>query len=167
MDAALAHLSWTLRHDWTALPPATARSADGPTPWHDGSDLASARAAMVASDPVEALLEGRRALGLPVAARRGEAFCRGRRYGHRPGLVDRVLTKIRRDAEEPLHASIRAVRAYLDVAHTHPFDDGNARSAVLLADWMLGGTRDWTAVLRIPKPPGDPRVPRLMLAVLG
>lgn len=167
MDAALQHLQWTLAFDWNGLGTVAVRSRGAPLVWHDGQALAHARAAMGgAADPWMALLCARQALELPLCFRRTTAHCRGRSYGWRDGLGERLVTRIRR-----LHradCAVAAVRAYLDVVHLHPFDDGNARSAVLLADWMLGAGLDlgWQGVLRIPKPPGADRVPSLMLGAL-
>lgn len=166
MDAALQHLQWTLRYDWEGLGSVAPRARGGQLVWHDGQQLGSARSAMEGADPWLALLCARQTLGLSLHFRRTPAHCRGRSYGWRDGLGERLIQRLRR-----LHragCAVAAVRAYLDIAHVHPFEDGNARSAVLLADWMLGARLDlgWDGVLRIPKPPGEDRVPVLMLQAL-
>jgi hypothetical protein len=122
---------------------------------------------MAGADPWQAVLQARRALGMGSMFRNGDAHCRGRRYGWRPGLGDRLARKIRRDVAQGLPDTVTAVRAYLDVIHVHPFEDGNARSAVLLADHLLGHGPAWEPILRLPKPVADDRVVRLMLQAMG
>jgi hypothetical protein len=51
-----------------------------------------------------------------------------------PALFDRCLAEAT-DDEVPLPS--RAARVYLDVAFVHPFDDGNARSAMLALYYVL------------------------------
>ncbi|MFF1568236.1 Fic family protein [Streptomyces sp. NPDC058293] len=51
----------------------------------------------------------------------------------------------------PLSVAARAARAYLDVSFFHPFDDGNARSALLALLFVLareGITLDDVSLLR-------------------
>jgi hypothetical protein len=105
--------------------------------------LAQARQAAAAGGPLTfALLAEwqRTVLGVPEAAfRTGPAWAKqGReRYYWRadlPQVFERCLAEATDDAV-PLPS--RAARVYLDVAFFHPFDDGNARSAMLALSYVL------------------------------
>ncbi|MFD7242109.1 Fic family protein [Streptomyces massasporeus] len=70
------------------------------------------------------------------------AFAKGgrERYGIAPDIrsrLDACLAQSAYDAARPLPLSARAARAYLDVCFFHPFDDGNARSALLALIFVL------------------------------
>ena len=173
MDATLRHLRWTLAHPWHTYTAASPTLRGPSIGWHEGPQLAEARAAMQHDDPIDALLAARVVLGLPLESRSTTAYCRDRRYGWRPGLYERFQRKIRHDVDDGLPAGVQAVRALLDVAHIHPWGDGNARCALLLADWIARGPHasglpaTWAAIARVPMPPGEPVVPRVLLRVLG
>ncbi|MFE1347499.1 Fic family protein [Streptomyces sp. NPDC058757] len=92
------------------------------------------------------LLRGwqRRVLGVPEppAFRDRPAFAKdGReRYGLAPDArarLDACLAQSDRGAGAPLSLPARAARAYLDVCFFHPFDDGNARAALLALLFVL------------------------------
>ncbi|MFF4258805.1 Fic family protein [Streptomyces sp. NPDC001663] len=84
------------------------------------------------------------------------AFAKGgrERYGIGPDTrsrLDACLAESVRDAEQPLPLTARAARACLDVCFFHPFDDGNARSALLALVFVLareGVALDGVSLLR-------------------
>ncbi|MGW7660773.1 Fic family protein [Streptomyces sp. NPDC054756] len=70
------------------------------------------------------------------------AFAKGgrERYGiagDTRARLDACLAQSAEDATRPLALTARAARAYLDVCFVHPFDDGNARSALLTLLFVL------------------------------
>ncbi|MFF0690787.1 Fic family protein [Streptomyces albogriseolus] len=72
---------------------------------------------------------------LPAFAKAGRE-----RYGIGPDTrarLDACLAESARQIERPLPLIVRAARAYLDVCFFHPFDDGNARSALLTLVFVL------------------------------
>ena len=77
-------------------------------------------------------------LGEEAPLRQGDAFAKGgrERYGLDASTVA-DLTRALAQAEGDELPSVRAARAYLDVAFFHPFRDGNARSARLALDHVL------------------------------
>ncbi len=104
--------------------------------------LSRVRAAAAAQRPLsfDLLADWHRdVLGVRGTFRAGVAFAKqGReRYGHYDGIeadFDQCLAQSD-TAASPLAA--RAARAYLDVCFFHPFDDGNARAAMLTAYHVL------------------------------
>ncbi|MEU7071646.1 Fic family protein [Streptomyces narbonensis] len=84
------------------------------------------------------------------------AFAKGgrERYGIGPGTrarLDACLSESARHADRPVPLIARAARAYLDVCFFHPFDDGNARSALLALVFVLareGVMLDGVSLLR-------------------
>lgn len=71
--------------------------------------------------------------------RSGPAFAKGgrERYGLLPD-TQRVFADCLAEAvDERLPVTARAARAYLDVSFFHPFDDGNARAALLTLYFLL------------------------------
>ncbi|MCA9492458.1 MAG: Fic family protein [Myxococcales bacterium] len=116
-----------------------------------------------------ALREVQAVLGVDPGFRQGDAHALGRTYAWRPGLEARFFRKVARDAREGLHPLATGIRLYLDLVHVHPFMDGNARAATIWLCWALSRAGwplpDLEAVVRLPKPPGHPRVPALMAAV--
>ncbi|SCE90459.1 Fic/DOC family protein [Micromonospora chaiyaphumensis] len=78
--------------------------------------------------------------GVPVAAfRRAAAFAKnGReRYGLHADTEQRFASCLADTADRETPVTARAARAYLDVAFFHPHDDGNARSAGLVLQFVL------------------------------
>lgn len=78
----------------------------------------------------------------PPPFRNLPAFAKGgrERYGIAPDTrarLDACLTESTKDATRPLPLTARAARAFLDVCFFHPFDDGNARSALLTLLFVL------------------------------
>ncbi|MEV0208906.1 Fic family protein [Streptomyces sp. NPDC050788] len=78
----------------------------------------------------------------PPSFRTQPAFAKsGReRYGIAPDTrarLDACLSESTRAASPPLPLTARAARAYLDVCFFHPFDDGNARAALLTSLYVL------------------------------
>ncbi|GHD86780.1 Fic family protein [Streptomyces naganishii] len=70
------------------------------------------------------------------------AFAKGgrERYGIAPDTrarLDSCLAESAKDTLRPLPLTARAARAFLDVCFFHPFDDGNARSALLTLLFVL------------------------------
>ncbi|MFF8596977.1 cell filamentation protein Fic [Streptomyces sp. NPDC015220] len=70
------------------------------------------------------------------------AFAKGglERYGIGPDTrarLDVCLAHSTQDAARRLPLTVRAARAFLDVCFFHPFDDGNARSALLTCLFVL------------------------------
>ncbi|NIL50486.1 Fic family protein [Streptomyces sp. 2BBP-J2] len=86
---------------------------------------------------------------LPAFAKAGRE-----RYGIGPDTrarLDACLAESARQIERPLPLIARAARAYLDVCFFHPFDDGNARSALLTLVFVLareGVALDGVSLLR-------------------
>ncbi|GAB3136588.1 hypothetical protein GCM10027290_00620 [Micromonospora sonneratiae] len=82
----------------------------------------------------------RTVLGVPEAGfRAGPAYAkRGReRYLWRPDLPARFEECLAQATDDDLPLPSRAARVYLDVAFFHPFDDGNARAAMLALYYVL------------------------------
>jgi hypothetical protein len=78
--------------------------------------------------------------GVPVAAfRRAPAYAKGgrERYGLDAGTEQRFAAGLAEAADEDTPVTARAARAYLDVAFFHPYDDGNARLAGLVLQFVL------------------------------
>ncbi|MEU8001161.1 Fic family protein [Catellatospora sp. NPDC049111] len=78
--------------------------------------------------------------GVPVAAfRRAAAYAKnGReRYGLHADTEQRFVSCLAQTADRAIPVTARAARAYLDVAFFHPFDDGNARLAGLVLQFVL------------------------------
>ncbi|MFB6634479.1 Fic family protein [Streptomyces sp. NPDC056362] len=92
----------------------------------------------------------------PPAFRELPAFAKGgkERYGIGPDTrarLDACLAESARAADRPLPLTARAARAYLDVCFFHPFDDGNARAALLALVFVLareGVALDGVGLLR-------------------
>ena len=84
-------------------------------------------------------------LGHAAPFREGEAFAKGGR--ERYGLDDQTRARFEgwlaaaNDLSTPF--ATRAARVYLDICFTHPFADGNARSARLALDYVLTGEGRW------------------------
>ncbi|MGC4790600.1 hypothetical protein ACLQ22_22570 [Micromonospora sp. DT178] len=78
--------------------------------------------------------------GVPVAVfRRTPAYARnGReRYGLHADTEHRFASCLAEAADQRTPVTARAARAYLDVAFFHPYDDGNARLAGLVLQFVL------------------------------
>ncbi|MEU6076730.1 hypothetical protein [Micromonospora sp. NPDC047074] len=78
--------------------------------------------------------------GVPVAAfRRAPAYAKnGReRYGLHADTEARFASCLAATADQETPVTARAARAYLDVAFYHPYDDGNARLAGLVLQFVL------------------------------
>ncbi|MEV8533901.1 Fic family protein [Streptomyces sp. NPDC051211] len=148
--------------DWYAAPPLRPGPPDGPDgfrnwcagpvarrdPVRAGRLLrghALARADAVRQAPLDfALLAGwqREVLGTAgtPAFRTGDAYAKaGReRYALTPRTGTQFTACLREAVEPGLPLAARAARAYLDVAFFHPFEDGNARAALLALVHILG-----------------------------
>jgi hypothetical protein len=74
-----------------------------------------------------------------VEFRRGPAYAKnGReRYGLHAATAHRFATCLAEADDTATPVTARAARAYLDVAFFHPYDDGNARLAGLLLQFVL------------------------------
>lgn len=78
--------------------------------------------------------------GIPVAEfRRAPAYAKnGReRYGLHADIQHRFTACLAECTDRETPVTARAVRAYLDVAFFHPYDDGNARLAGLVLQFVL------------------------------
>ncbi|MFJ2081259.1 hypothetical protein ACIOBK_01815 [Micromonospora chokoriensis] len=78
--------------------------------------------------------------GVPIAAfRRAPAYAKnGReRYGLHADTEHRFASCLAETADRETPVTARAARAYLDVAFFHPYDDGNARLAGLVLQFVL------------------------------
>ncbi|GAA1393227.1 Fic family protein [Catellatospora coxensis] len=78
--------------------------------------------------------------GVPAASfRRAAAYAKnGReRYGLHADTEDRFVSCLAQAADRQTPVTARAARAYLDVAFFHPYDDGNARLAGLVLQFVL------------------------------
>ncbi|WP_327304865.1 Fic family protein [Streptomyces sp. NBC_01298] len=92
----------------------------------------------------------------PPLFRTSPAFAKGgrERYGIGPDTPARFATCLAEsvsDVGRPLGLTARAARAYLDICFFHPFDDGNARSALLALVFVLareGIALDGVSLLR-------------------
>ncbi|MFF9870040.1 Fic family protein [Streptomyces sp. NPDC013953] len=75
-----------------------------------------------------------------VAFRSLPAFAKGgrERYGLAPDTHARFVHCLAESASPDLPLPSRAARAYLDVLFFHPFEDGNARAAMLALAFVLG-----------------------------
>lgn len=71
--------------------------------------------------------------------RTGDAFANGgrERYGLDASTRDRFQHWLAQANATETSVFVRAVRVYLDICFTHPFDDGNARSARVALDFVL------------------------------
>ncbi|MFF0387557.1 Fic family protein [Kitasatospora sp. NPDC004615] len=90
-----------------------------------------------------------------------DAFAKGgrERYGYVPSLWGDFADCLLESADTRLPPAARAARAYLDVAFFHPFPDGNGRSAMLAACYVLelAGIRlDLVAPLTVTRYADDP-----------
>ncbi|MEV5436471.1 Fic family protein [Streptomyces sp. NPDC052682] len=150
------------RVDWAGLGAADLGSpvvpaVDGFTAWCEGpvrrrdpvraerllSAYARARADAARGVPLTyAVLAGwqRAVLGAGrVAFRRGDAYAKGgrERYGLTPRTEADFARCLADSAQAGVPLAARAARTYLDVAFFHPFDDGNARAALLALTFVL------------------------------
>ncbi len=104
-------------------------------------------------------------LGRPARLRAADAFARGgtERYGRPPDLERRLKRCLEDCADASVIPTARAARAYLDVCFLHPFEDGNARLARLLADHVLTGAglrlEAGDPVFALPRFAHDPKEP--------
>ncbi|MEV6209138.1 Fic family protein [Kitasatospora sp. NPDC051914] len=78
----------------------------------------------------------------PPLLRAHPAFAKGgeERYGIGPDTRTRLDACLAQAADSRLSLAARAARAYLDVCFFHPFDDGNARAALLTLLFVLART---------------------------
>lgn len=176
--STLAHLQWTLSYPWqrvdggVPLKPAWMERASS---WRFGRADTPAWVESLASVPDELSWEALQAAhnhaGLDPSFRVGEAYCRQRRYGNRPGLEQRFVAKLNRDGVDDVPPVARAIRGFLDIIHVHPFNDGNCRAALTWLTWSLvsGGCDVPTLdpLVRLPFTPASDRIPPLMQAGLS
>ncbi len=105
--------------------------------------LQACREAAKSDEPIDLTMLSRwQALVLGVdhaPTRSGPAFAKGgrERYGWKRSTMTRFEDCLREATNPDDHPTIRAARAYLDVCFFHPFEDGNARSARLVLDFIL------------------------------
>lgn len=105
--------------------------------------LTACRADAIADRPLTLeILSQWQSLVLDVATaptRTGPAFARqGReRYGWKNSTMARFQRCLEEANDRSIPTTVRASRAYLDVLFFHPFEDGNARAARLVLDFIL------------------------------
>jgi hypothetical protein len=106
---------------------------------------------------------------LPAFAKNGRE-----RYGIGPDTrarLDACLAESAPTGPRPLPVTARAARAYLDVCFFHPFDDGNARAALLTALYVLAregiGLDDVGLLRRIAFQAGEPGDPMALARYIG
>jgi prophage maintenance system killer protein len=84
---------------------------------------------------------------------------RPERYAYFTGIEDLFTRKVKQDDEDDLHPLLKAARLYLDLIFFHPFNDGNARAAMLwLAFSCLRAgypAPDLRKIIVFPFKPGD------------
>ncbi len=75
-------------------------------------------------------------LGREACFRRGDArtVARSERYALLSDLESMFVRKVEADAEDSAHDALKGIRLYLDLLFVHPFEDGNARAALL---WLV------------------------------
>lgn len=83
------------------------------------------------------------------AFRRGDAYAKGgrERYALDDATERRFASWLAESNDTSVPVLTRAARVYLDVAFTHPFEDGNARAARLALDFVL--TREGLSLLAV------------------
>lgn len=87
-------------------------------------------------------------LGREARFRRGDAItpARSERYAILVGLESLVARKVEADAKDGAHDILKGIRLYLDFAFVHPFEDGNARAALLWLAYF-----HWRCGWRLPR----------------
>ncbi|SBT40506.1 Fic family protein [Micromonospora auratinigra] len=139
--SAAGHVSGPARTGRDAVAAHVARRPDGAAPL--AAALDQVRAAAAEGGPLTfALLAGWQAtvLGVPEAAFRTDpASAKGgrERYHWRPDLPAVFEARLAEATDPAVPLPSRAARVYLDVAFFHPFDDGNARAAMLALYYVL------------------------------
>ncbi|MEV5321198.1 Fic family protein [Streptomyces sp. NPDC052687] len=104
----------------------------------------------------------RAVLGVAEAPfRTGVAYAKGgrERYGLTPHTESDFARCLRDSADPTVPLASRAARTYLDVAFFHPFDDGNARAALLALTFVLareGVVLDEVGPLQVTRHADDP-----------
>ncbi|MFE9246102.1 Fic family protein [Nocardiopsis sp. NPDC006938] len=81
------------------------------------------------------------------------------RYGLRPNTWTTYARALAQSRQPHVPLPARAARAYLDVAFFHPFEDGNARAALLTLVFVLareGRGLDQVGPLQLPRHADDP-----------
>lgn len=179
---AVTHLKWTLSIDWrselpepsavgTTLQPGWRGRA---TAWRDGQEGTESWAESL--DPSQtpswrALQNAHAAAGLNPQFRSGPATSGGRHYGWYQDLERRMIRKFDVDGQNDVTPMARAVRGYLDITHTHPFEDGNTRAAINWIVWSLAGAgidiADLGPLVQLSKQPADSAVITQVVALLS
>lgn len=175
--ATLAHLEWTLGYDWASLSggrPLQTDWLERATYWRAGRDDTPAwKTAMsnVQEPGWKTLQAAVQQMGLDSNFRISAAHCRDRHYSWRPGLEQRIVLKLDRDAKEAIHPVALAIRGYLDIIHIHPFNDGNTRAACIWLTWSLVRTGydvpELGHIIRIPTPPANNRLPATLCGLVS
>lgn len=105
--------------------------------------------------------------------RDGEAFAKGgrERYGLDEQTRPRFEAWLAEANDDGVHWSLRAARVYLDICFTHPFGDGNARSARLALDYVLTRAGRWLRnaepIFLLSRSPGDADLARSFAWSIG
>lgn len=176
--STLAHLRWTLSYPWEIIGGGTPLGPgwqDRATSWRAGRFDSQAWTESVLDVPArlswQTLQHAHEEAGLDPSFRVGNAFCRYRRYGNRPGLAARFAAKLDHDGTDDVSAVARSIRGYLDIIHVHPFADGNARAACTWLVWSLvsGGYNvpALEPLVRLPFVPASDRIPSMMQKALS
>lgn len=167
---AVTHLQWTLSIDWrselteptlgtTPLQPGWRTRA---TAWRDGQPGTERWAESL--DPSQtpswaALQSAHATAGLNLRFRSEPATSGERYYGWYQDLERRMIIKFDVDGQNDVTPLARAVRGYLDIIHTQPFEDGNTRAAINWVVWSLAGAgldvADLGPLVELPQTPAD------------
>jgi len=175
--STLKHLQWTLGVDWSLLSGGKNLQQgwlERATNWREGrvdTPIWKTAMANVSSPGWESLQNSHREQGLNHKFRLGQAFCRDRKYGSYPDLEQQTIRKLNADAGDDIHPLAIAIRGFLDIIHIHPFNDGNARAACTWLVWSLVSrgydVPDMKAIMSLPQPPANNRIPKLMCLLLS
>ncbi len=169
----ITHLQWTLSVDWRAQlthsafdgTPLQLGWRDRATSWRTGQPGTERWAE--ALDPSQtpswsALQTAHEAAGMNPEFRNGPASSGGRHYGWYQDLERRLIRKLDVDGTNEATPLARAIRGFLDIVHTRPFEEGNTRAACTWVVWSLAGAGIDVAtlgpVLYLPKAPADDAV---------
>lgn len=154
-EVMVPHLEATLGMEWSSPPPPVAALLDGnaapPAPSVPGfASKQCDRLVLRCGAPAVAAVAARLGagnvltwrdvvdvqsvmLGRKARFRRADArtAARPERYAILDGLEALVMRKVETDARDSAHDALKGIRLYLDFAFVHPFEDGNARAALL------------------------------------
>jgi len=170
----ITHLQWTLAMDWrtaldgsvldagsagdNALQPGWRERATSWRTGQAGTDVWAQSLDPSQTPSWKALQRAHAAAGLDPTFRARPATFGGRNYGWYEDLERRMIRKFDVDGGNDVSPLARAIRGFLDIVHTRPFNDGNTRAACTWLVWSLAGASidipDLGPLIALPKPPG-------------